>query len=217
MRGQVFGLVVAASAFLLTACNDDGRELRPAGPNQTASVSTVAPPTTLDPAQGIDTLPAETIAPAPELTLSMPFLDGEPIPEPFTCAGDGVSPAFTWTQAPVDAVEIAVLVVDLDAPEPDAAGVVHLAVSAIDPLSSGLGEGRLPEFAIVGVNDLGTTGYAAPCPPAGETHRYEFSVHFLAQQTELSDGTPAADLRAFIEGASLDSSSIIGTATGTAG
>lgn len=216
MRGKAFGWMMMSAALVLTACNDDGRELRPAGPNQTASVSTTAPPTTLDPAQGFDTLPAETTQPT-ELVLSMPFLDGDPIPDRFTCLGAGVSPAFTWTQAPIEAIEIAVLVIDLDAPEPGAASVVHYAVSAIDPLSSGLGEGQVPEFAISGVNDLGTSGYAAPCPPSGETHRYEFSVHFLAQQTELSDGTPAADLRAFIEGSSFASASIIGTVTGTAG
>jgi Raf kinase inhibitor-like YbhB/YbcL family protein len=207
---------MVSAALVLTACNDDGRVLRPAGPNQTASVSTTAPPSTIDPAQVVDTLPAETTMPA-ELVVSLPFLDGDPIPDRFTCAGDGVAPAFTWTQPPLEAVEIAVLVVDLDAPEPDAAGVTHFAVSAIDPLSSGLGEGQLPEFAIVATNDLGTPGYAAPCPPAGDTHRYEFSVHFLAQQTELADGTSAADLRAFIEGSSVASSSIIGTVTGTAG
>lgn len=205
-----------AAALLLTACNDDGRELRPPRPDQTASVSTVAPPTTLDPAVAPSTLPAETLAPAGDLVLSMPFLDADPIPDRFTCVGEGIAPAFTWTGGPAG-VEYAVLVVDLDAPEPDGSGLVHLAVSAIDPLSTGIAEGQVPEFAITAVNDLGTAGYGPPCPPAGETHRYEFSVHVLAQQTELADGSPAADLRAFIEGTSIASASVVGTVTGAAG
>ena len=62
-----------------------------------------------------------------------------------------------------------------------------------------------------GINGTGQPGYTGPCPPAGETHSYRFTVHFLDQQTELGDGTPGADLIASIEGSTFASASTTGT------
>jgi hypothetical protein len=127
------------AACLLTACNDDGRELRPATPDQMGSVSTTAAPTTTAPVPGVfDTLPGEASVTLSSPTLVAPFADGGQILPRYTCSGPNESPALSWTGAPPEAVEIAITMTDIDAP-----GYVHWAMSGIDPLTAGLGEGVL--------------------------------------------------------------------------
>lgn len=207
MRVRAALLGGATAACLLTACNDDGRELRPATPDQTGSVSTTSAPTTTAPVPGVfDTLPGEASVTMAPPSLVAPFAEGSRMPALHTCNGPNVSPTLSWTGAPPEAVEIAITMIDLDAP-----GYVHWAMSGIDPLATGLGEGIVPEFAITSINSGGTPGYTGPCPPAGETHTYEITVHFLLQQTELADGGPGADLLAFIDGAALSRASVTAT------
>ena len=211
VRAALLCLVVCAP--LLTACNDDGRVLREPRPDQNASVSTLAPVTT--PTDGVGepglSLPNITTAPPPP-TLVAPFTDGSPIDVRHTCEGADLSPALSWSAAPEGTVEIALTLVDIDTP-----GFAHWAIAGIDPLSTALGEGAVPEFAITSINGAGRPGYTGPCPPSGETHRYRYTVHFLLQQTELGDAAPGSDLLASVEGATLSSASIIGTYTGGAG
>ncbi|MEX0848442.1 MAG: YbhB/YbcL family Raf kinase inhibitor-like protein [Ilumatobacteraceae bacterium] len=210
MHVRVALLGAAAIACLVTGCNDDGRELRPATPDQNGSVSTTSAPATTEPVTDMfDTLPGEPLVTAIAPTLVAPFAADAAIPTPYTCTGTNVSPALSWTNAPDNTVEIAVTMTDLDAP-----GFVHWAMSAIDPLATSLGEGVVPEFAITSTNSRGTPGYTGPCPPNGETHSYAITVHFLLQQTELADGGPGADLQAFIEGATLSSATVTGVFTG---
>ena len=111
------------------------------------------------------------------------FEDGRPIPARHTCQGENVSPALSWSPAPADTVEIAITMVDLDAPN-----FVHWAIAGIDPLSTSLGEGVVPEFAIAGTE---RHGRARATPdrarrPARPT-RTAFTVHYLDQQTELGE------------------------------
>lgn len=220
-----FIVAVAAVVPVITACNDDGRTLRPARPDQVGSVSTLAPvtdPSNLDGVDdGIDDVGAlDTISIQSSPLVSQPvasagsdvlavyssFEDGQPIPVRHTCQGENISPVLTWSPAPADTVEIAITMVDLDAPN-----FVHWAIAAIDPMSLALGEGVVPEFALEGLNGTGEPGYTGPCPPVGETHTYRITVHYLDQQTELPDGSPGADLLASIEASTLASSSITGT------
>jgi len=201
-----------ASLVAVPGCNDDGRTLRPARPDQDTTISTLPPPTeasvapaALDlevPATTGATLPADVGA----LELVAPWRDGATIDARHTCDGAGVSPALSWSGAPVGTVEIALSVVDEDAP-----GFVHWVVAALDPLEVAIGEGAVPELAIEATSSAGTPGYTGPCPPPGTDHRYRFTVHYLGQQTELPDGAPAAQLLTFVESASLATASTTGT------
>jgi len=225
MQLRAASLVIVAVVLPLAACNDDGRTLRPARPDQTGSVSTLAPvtdPTVLDanaPAavesveQGAGDLAsvvpptATSLDPATDtLFLTSSFVDGGPIDPHHTCQGENVSPVLNWSPAPGGTVEIAITMVDLDAPE-----FVHWAIAALDPLTTALGEGVVPEFSMQGVNGTGQPGYTGPCPPAGETHRYRITVHYLSEQTELGDGAQGADLIASIEASTLASATTTGT------
>lgn len=208
-------LAVAAGAVLVAACNDDGRSLRPARPDQNDSVSTSAVVTTLSVDDGSleltlpptlpPTLPLETVQQT-EFAMTAPWPDGGIIDPYYTCDGSDVSPALIWSPAPSGTQEIAVAMVDEDLP-----GFIHWVMAGIDPLATSLLESEVPEFASVGVNGMGQTDYSGPCPPAGETHRYRVTVYALAQRTELGDGAQGVDLLAAIEGSAFLTASATGS------
>ena len=225
MRARAASLLVVASVctgVALASCNDDGRTLRDPRPDQQGSVSTIAAPTStsIDPNFPLETAQLNPLpvgsgdVPVPVDTGDIPLADmatapwanGGTIPARHTCSDLNLAPALSWSPAPTGTVEIAVTLVDQDNPT-----FVHWVMSGIDPLSTSLGEGIIPEFAIVGLNGNGQPGYTGPCPPAGEAHTYVYTVHFLDQQTELGDGSPGADLQAFVNGATFASLSVVGT------
>lgn len=151
------------------------------------------------------------------LTVTSPdFAAGAPIPARFTCSGAGDSPALAWgvepaRRSPAGTVQgagpprgtrsFAVLVVDPDAPRGE---FVHWIVYALPPSAHGLPEGAgqqgLPPGALQGRNGFGRIGYGGPCPPPGQTHRYEFHVYALDDVPRLQAGASAAQLRAAIGG-----------------
>lgn len=151
--------------------------------------TTLAPPVTAAPSGGSP----ETAAALP-FTLVTPWVDGATIPDRNTCADAGVSPAMTWSNVPPGTVELAVSVVDVDA-----GPFVHWIVYGIAPAAPGLEEGRLPAAAFEWPNSSGQAGWLAPCPPAGETHRYEFTVHALNQQLEAADDADVAEVASIAE------------------
>lgn len=227
MRARAASLFVVASVctgVALASCNDDGRTLRDPRPDQQGSVSTIAAPTStsIDPNVPLETAELNPLplgsgdlpVPAPADTgdiplqemVTAPWSDGGTIPDRHTCTDLNLAPALSWSPAPTGTVEIAVTLVDQDNPT-----FVHWVMSGIDPLSTSLGEGIVPEFAVVGLNGNGQAGHTGPCPPAGEVHTYVYTVHFLDQQTELADGGPGADLQAFVNGATFASLSVVGT------
>jgi len=211
MHRRVAASFVLTAALVVAACNDDGRTLRPARPNQTESVSTPPPVTTATPTteapttEPASTEPASTEPANTVGTLTAPWANGEAIPAKYTCDGANQSPPLSWTTAPEGTVEIAVTVLDLDKPD-----FVHWAVSGIDASATSLDAGMVPEFAVVATNSSDTQGYAGPCPPSGSTHRYQFTVYFLTQPTELADGVAGVDLLTFVEAAALSSLSVSG-------
>ena len=88
-------------------------------------------------------------------------------------------------------------------------------IAGLDPKNPLLGEGDVPVGAIEGQNGFSTAasqsiGWRGPCPPAGSTHHYEFTLYALSQQVELPTGSAAADLQAVIDGATLAATSVTG-------
>lgn len=218
--------------ILAAGCKHDGREMRPALPSQDGSVSTTAAATVPDTEDGFfDTvgsdpaLPAgaveisttvgagsgsSTIAPVSQvLTVTAPWRDGGPIDAIYTCKGDNVSPALTWTAAPAGTLEIAVSLIDQDA------NFDHWTMAGIAPSVTGLAENSAPEGAVAALNGSGTAGYTGPCPPPGTTHTYRITVHYLSRALLLSAGGAAADMRTAIDGSTLATAQVTGTFTGT--
>jgi Raf kinase inhibitor-like YbhB/YbcL family protein len=119
---------------------------------------------------------------AMDLTSSSFPAQGE-IPSRYTCEGQDVSPALTWSGLPAGTKSLALIVDDPDAPDPRAAQTrwVHWILYNIPATASGLPEGAraqdLPGSA-EGQNDWQSTGYRGPCPPIGR-HRYFHRLYAL--------------------------------------
>lgn len=89
---------------------------------------------------------------------------------------------------PDQAVELAVICHDPDAPLPD--GFTHWTLYGIPATTSEIGSDADATFR-PGPNDFGNTGYGGPQPPAGHgTHHYYFWVYALSRPVE---GAPSRD------------------------
>ena len=153
-------------------------------------------------AGAVTTVPASGVLP---FSMTAPWADGTAIDRRYTCDGQDVSPALSWTAPPRGTVELALLVTD-----DDAADFVHWAVAGIPPRAGGVGQGAAIDGAIEGQTSFGETGWGGPCPPSGE-HTYRFSLYALSQQAEVADGFAAADLQVYTDTSSLAVAEVTGT------
>ncbi|MGA0863694.1 MAG: YbhB/YbcL family Raf kinase inhibitor-like protein [Ilumatobacteraceae bacterium] len=183
--------VLAAALATASCASDDGRTLRPPRADQGETVAVVT-------------------TPAPqEFSVTGPWSEGAAIDIRYTCDGENISPPLSWTPGPSGTVTYALVVDDLDAPE-----ARHWVVANIDAATLSLGEGVLPDGAVTAQLADGSSGFAGPCPPDGETHDYVITVFAVSQVLEAQNGDDPATLRAAIEGATLAETSTQFTATG---
>ncbi|MFI6168341.1 YbhB/YbcL family Raf kinase inhibitor-like protein [Nocardia sp. NPDC051052] len=106
--------------------------------------------------------------------------------------GSNVSPPLAWTGLPAEAVEVALIVEDPDAPLPRP--FVHCVVIGIPADITGIQEGAIstrstdtaPPFT-VGKASMGLSGYVGPAPIDPRPHRYIFQLFALDQPTGLDD------------------------------
>lgn len=106
------------------------------------------------------------------------FAEGGTIPKTFTCEGQNISPALSWSGEPADTRSFALIMDDPDAPGgtwnhwllwdvPQGTHSLAQAYRASRPVHSGK-------------NDFGDAGYGGPCPPKGNgPHRYFFRLYAL--------------------------------------
>ncbi|MGD0694652.1 MAG: YbhB/YbcL family Raf kinase inhibitor-like protein [Terriglobia bacterium] len=136
------------------------------------------------------------------------FKPGGDIPAKFTCEGEDVSPALTWTNPPesdrssrIASKSFALIVEDPDAPTGD---FVHWIVFNLPWTTRGVSEGIAKNRDIIqkngqkggiqGRNDFGKAGYNGPCPPPGKAHRYYFRLYALDSMMILEPGyTPTKE------------------------
>jgi len=130
------------------------------------------------------------------LTLSSSaFNNGSAIPRRFTCDGENLSPALTWSGAPESARSFVLIADDPDAPS---GTFTHWVLYDVPGPTQSLAEGQKPGGAgLSGKNDFAKTGYGGPCPPRGHgTHRYTFTLSALDL---ASLGLPAGASRDQVE------------------
>ncbi len=181
--------------------------MRPALPSQDGTVSTTAPPT----APVIDDDFLDTVAADPaSSTVTAPWRDGGPIDPRYTCKGENIAPALSWTGAPEGTQEIAITMIDQDFTTFD-----HWTLAGIAPDITTLAENTVPQGAVASLNGAGAVGYTGPCPPAGATHSYRITVHYLDRALLLVAGGAAAEMRAAIDEATLATAEVTGTFTGS--
>ncbi len=130
------------------------------------------------------------------IKLSSPaFTSGGSIPSQFTCSGRDISPSIRWSAVPGGARELALELIDLDAP---GGPFVHWALTRIPPSLTSLAAGEsTPPGAVAGRNSFGVIGYRGPCPPPGaKAHRYVFVLLALRSPSGLTQGFAAGGLTA---------------------
>jgi Raf kinase inhibitor-like YbhB/YbcL family protein len=196
-RRRLLALVAAAvlGGSALACSSSDGRELPP--PRVAQTTTTPSAPIVQPSAGSTDVF----------MLTSESFSEGAEIPQRFTCTGDDVSPALAWTNTPLDASSLALVVRDRNA-----GGFVHWIVTGIDPFVQGVGEGGLPENAVEGRNSAGSAGWIGPCPPAGTgVHNYEFALLALVDPVDLPLDTPAEEAATAVEAAAVERAVLTGT------
>ncbi|MDV2989438.1 MAG: YbhB/YbcL family Raf kinase inhibitor-like protein [Dehalogenimonas sp.] len=117
--------------------------------------------------------------------------DGATIPDRYTCNGPGFSPEISWEQIPVDAVSLALVMEDPDAPR---GTFTHWTVWRIPAdtrrLQANLArKAELPTGIRQGVNSGGTFGFYPSCPPPGPAHRYVYKLLALDYMPYLPAGS----------------------------
>jgi Raf kinase inhibitor-like YbhB/YbcL family protein len=135
------------------------------------------------------------------------FGQNEPIPAIHTCDGDDVLPPLMISDVPEEAVSLALIVDDPDAP---GGSWIHWAAWNLPASTTHLAASELPEAAIQGRNSFGRNDYGGPCPPSGE-HRYFFKLFALDRQLELPASATAADLESAMQAGIIDKAGLIGT------
>jgi Raf kinase inhibitor-like YbhB/YbcL family protein/uncharacterized protein (TIGR00297 family) len=148
------------------------------------------------------------------ITLSSPaFVNGQPIPEMYTCDGKNISPALQWSGVPAETKSLALIVEDPDAPM---GTFTHWVLYNLPSTLAGLKEG-LPRLATVanlgtqGVNDFRKNAYDGPCPPAGKAHHYYFRLYALDMKPALPDGLTRLKLLSQMQGHILAQGEWMGT------
>jgi Raf kinase inhibitor-like YbhB/YbcL family protein len=123
------------------------------------------------------------------------FEAGGDIPSRFTCDGANVSPPLEIEDVPEEAVAVALVMDDPDAP---GGTFDHWLVWNIPAEVTCIAEATEPD-GMQGRTDFGRLGYGGPCPPSG-THRYMFKLYALDEALELGEGSRKSDLETAMQG-----------------
>lgn len=144
-----------------------------------------------------------------ELVLTSPvFGDGTEIPILYTCDGSDTSPPLAWTGVPDEAVELALIVNDPDAP---GGTFTHWVVYRILAEATSIPEDGDANL-VNGVNSFGDAAWGGPCPPEGDgPHTYTFELRALDEPIGLDAGASLDEVEDAIAGSSLDSAVLTGT------
>ncbi len=138
---------------------------------------------------------------------STAFLHGKPIPTKYTCDGEDINPELHFSDVPNEAVTLALILDDPDAPGKT---WTHWVLWNIAPAEKGVGEGEVPEGCIEGLTSFGRPGYGGPCPPSG-THRYFFKLYALDVRLDLLAETTKKGIETAMAGHVIEQAELMGT------
>jgi len=120
------------------------------------------------------------------LSISSPDIDTLGRIDPrFSADGGNQIPTLQISGVPSEAVELAIILTDPDAPLPH--GFTHWTIFNL-PAKDGMVDAGAVAQAHIGKNGMGVTSYSGPQPPLGHgVHHYYFWVYALDSRVE---GTP---------------------------
>jgi len=154
---------------------------------------------------------AATPALANDFTLTSPDIaEGQQLSSDFVfqgfgCEGGNMAPTLAWSGAPDGTESFAITVYDPDAPT--GSGWWHWFAFNIPADVTSVPTGSVID-GIELVNDYGAEGFGGACPPPGEVHRYQFTVHALGTMLEI-DSSVSNALAGFMVNANTLASSTI--------
>lgn len=153
------------------------------------------------------------------LIASQAFPPQGAIPAKYTCDGQDVSPAISWSDLPEKTKSLALIVDDPDARDPDDPKMnnyTHWVLYNIPPEALSLPENvkntELPKGTQIGKNDWGNMRYGGPCPPSGN-HRYFFKLYALDVVLSDLENPTKLELERAMEGHILEKTELLGTYT----
>jgi Raf kinase inhibitor-like YbhB/YbcL family protein len=130
-----------------------------------------------------------------ELTSSA-FGEGEAIPARYTCDGEDISPALSWSEPPPETESLVLIMDDPDAP---VGTWDHWIVFDLPPSTRSLPEAVPPGQGVAGggvqgLNSWKDPAYGGPCPPRGSEHRYIFALYALDARLGLDATVDKGDV-----------------------
>ncbi|MBI4200734.1 MAG: YbhB/YbcL family Raf kinase inhibitor-like protein [Chloroflexi bacterium] len=134
------------------------------------------------------------------------------MPRKYSCQGEDISPALSWTEPPAGTRSFALDMYDPDAP---GGGWHHWLIYNVPASIRGLAENQpttspLPNGAVQGSNSWGDIGYGGPCPPSGPAHRYQFRLYALNTTLDLGPGATRGQFLFTIPGRVLSETMLTG-------
>ncbi|MFW2513300.1 YbhB/YbcL family Raf kinase inhibitor-like protein [Demequina sp. SO4-13] len=140
-----------------------------------------------------------------DLRLTSPDIaSNERIDDRFTGQEGAETPRLHVAGVPSEAVELAVVCHDPDAPMPG--GFTHWTLYGLPPRDGDID----PDSGRAGPNDDGGTGYVGPFPPAGHgEHRYYFWIYAL--KTPVAGAPAREDFLREYRGEVVEQARLVGT------
>jgi Raf kinase inhibitor-like YbhB/YbcL family protein len=159
------------------------------------------------------TMDSSSVMEATMTVSSTAFKNNATIPQRFSCQGDDISPALSWSSAPQETKSFALIVEDPDAPH---GTYYHWVIYNIPASERGLSENiarrdPLPNGTRQGTNSSQQLGFMGPCPPAGKAHRYYFKVYALDTEINIPGEATHDKLESAMQGHILAEGEIMGT------
>lgn len=115
------------------------------------------------------------------------------LPRTFTCDGEDVSPALSWSNLPPKTQSLVLILSDADAPN---GTFYHWVLYNIPPIITSIPTGVDPHAIGIssGRNSWEMLGYRGPCPPQNASHRYIFSLYALDAALSIKPGVDAVSI-----------------------